>query len=346
MASAAALCSLAAGCGKKGSPLPPYPRGPRPASILEVRQVGDRVRLTCTSPEPRGAAPGQALARAEWWLVRFPPGSEPEVDPDVFRRRGLAVASVELREAPAGAPVEAEVVPEGAAGVILRYAVRTWDLSGRSSDLTIAPDLVLVETAPGPSDLAAEVTAAGIRLRWDAPPESAAAFNVYRRRGDGPWPRDPLNPEPLDTPAFLDASVTLGARYHYEIRSSLGEGRPRRETAGSNVVTIDAIDVFPPQAPTGVAIVQEGAAVRLFWTPNRERDVRGYRVYRRAPGGEWASIGPTLSRNTWVDRTVVAGASYEYRVAAVDSADPPNESAPSEPVEIRIAREPDAGAEP
>ena len=82
--------------------------------------------------------------------------------------------------------------------------------------------------------------------------------------------------------------------------------------------------------------VQEGKAVRLFWNPNKEKDLAGYRVYRRDAAGEWRRIGPELGvEPLLLDPDVLPGTHVSYRVAAVDRAG--NESAPSEAVELDVA---------
>ena len=102
-----------------------------------------------------------------------------------------------------------------------------------------------------------------------------------------------------------------------------------------------AEDRFAPAPPTGLVAVQEGAAVRLFWNPGVERDLRGYRVYARAGGGEWRRLGPDpVLEPSLLDREVHAGDRIEYRVTAVDRSQPPNESAPGEIVEVGVVDDP------
>ena len=83
--------------------------------------------------------------------------------------------------------------------------------------------------------------------------------------------------------------------------------------------------------------------MRLFWNPSAERDVGGYRAYRRLQGERWLRFGPDpVEQPTHVDREIAVGQRWSYRVTAIDRATPPNESDPSEPVEIEIVAEPTA----
>jgi hypothetical protein len=45
------LAAVCAGCGKKGDPQPPLPRGPNAISDLSVEQEGDDAVLTFTFPD-------------------------------------------------------------------------------------------------------------------------------------------------------------------------------------------------------------------------------------------------------------------------------------------------------
>jgi len=93
------------------------------------------------------------------------------------------------------------------------------------------------------------------------------------------------------------------------------------------------VDTFPPAPPEGLAAVVENGAIRLFWRPNREPDLHGYRVYRTEGGGaEWKLLTPDeITTTSYTDRDVTAGVVYSYAVTARDGAVPPNESGKSQP---------------
>jgi hypothetical protein len=90
-------------------------------------------------------------------------------------------------------------------------------------------------------------------------------------------------------------------------------------------------------------------AVRLFWNPSSERDLAGYRIYRRIGEDEFASIGPDLvGQPFYLDTAVEPGQHLSYRITAVDRAEIPNESGPSESFDLVVVEEPDerGGSEP
>lgn len=343
---AVAVAALAAAsCGKAGAPKAPEPRGPLPPKAVVARQIGGNVEVAFTVPQPRGEKPSQAPVVGEIVRVAFAPGLQPSPDPVLFRVRGEVVALVEGDPLEPGArrfveDPELAALEGGGTGWTVRYAVRVRDRRGRPSPLVAAPDVRVEAAAARPVDLTAEPTAEGIRLSWvDSVGEGR--FNVYRALADGPFDEAPSHDRPLAATTHLDAAAVPGTVYRYRIRRVLAEGYPPRESASSDEVRVLAEDRFPPGAPTGLVAVQEGAAVRLFWNPGAERDLRGYRVYARTHGGEWRRIGPDpVLEPSLLDREVRAGERIEYRVTAVDRTQPPNESAPGEVVELGIVDDP------
>ncbi len=355
VAATAAALALVVGCGKKAAPMAPVPRGPLPPKQVTVRQVGDRILARFDVPGPRGDRPSQQPVRAELVRVEYPPGVAAPAGPEAFRRRGEVVASLDGNPLQPGSRptlVDGSVALAGAdsaVGSTLRYGVRVRDRRGRPSPLVVATDLVPIVPPPPPRDLSAVATAEGVRLSWSAPAvpggEGGARFNVYRGPAGGAVAEQPLNPAPVPAAEFLDTSVETGQAYRYLVRAVGADGTPYRESADSPAVEVRAVDLFPPAAPTGLVAVQEGLAVRLFWNPNQERDLAGYRVYRRPDGGAWTEIGPDPVRDTlYLDRDVRIGAALTYRVTAIDAATPPNESTPSAEVRVVLAPEPTRGS--
>jgi len=346
--------AVAAGCGKQGPPQPPEPRGPLPPRGVEARQVGDVVEVRFTAPEPRGERPAQRPVTAELVRVAYNPGITVPADPQAFRIRGTIVARIQQDEAlsPGDRLVLADRTLDdlsgGGDGWTLRYGVRVRDRRGRPSPLVVAPDVVAGAAPPVPTGLSAEATADGIRLAWHRGPEAdGARFNVYRAVGQETMPERTLNPQPLTATDLLDSGVVVGRTYRYVVRSVAGERSPYRESASSREVVVVAEDRFAPARPGGLVAVQEGSAVRLFWNPNDERDLAGYRVWRREPTEDWRPIGADpVPEPQYLDRDVAPGRRLSYRVTAVDRANPPNESAPSEPVEVETVEDPIEPARP
>jgi len=343
----AVVLSAAVGCGKQGPPMPPEPHGPHPPLAVDVRQVGRVTRVGFQVPATRGSKPSQQLIRAELIRVSFPPGQEPPADPDVFRRRGENVATLDEDRLTSGARLWLEdadfagLVDDGV-GSSLRYGVRVRDRRGRYSPLVLANDVVLISSLPAPRLISAEPTADGIRLIWepsDVPGD--LTYNLYRLDRPEARPDTPVNAEPLTVSEYLDENATVGQRYTYVVRVVLEPGRPYREGESSAPLEVLTEDRFAPAPPRGLVTVQEGLAVRLFWDPNRERDLAGYRVFRKIEDGEWERIGPAVVSNALhLDADIDVGQRLAYRITAIDRGDPPNESGPSEEKTLVVLAEP------
>jgi hypothetical protein len=198
--------------------------------------------------------------------------------------------------------------------------------------------------------LRADARDAGVLLTWTAPPgHDAAGWNVYRTPAGQPTSEAPVNAEPISETSWLDTGALPGKSYDYSVRAVLAAGIPLREGVPADLLAVPVIDRFPPLAPGGLVAVQEAGAVRLFWDPSPERDLAGYRVYRRVGGAEWTAVHPDIVREPlFLDTGVAVGSTVLYRVTAIDRSEPPNESPASEPVEIQIVDEPTVGdpAEP
>ena len=334
-------------CGKVGPLQPPAPRGPLPASAVEVRQVGDHVEVALTVPQARGREPSQAVQRTEILRVAYPRGRTPPLEPDALRVRGEVVASVESDHAKPGdriviADASLPRLADGGIGWTLRYGVRVRDRRGRPSPLVVAKDLTTVPPVAAPRALTGQASADGVRLTWEAAEGAAAAtYNVYRGPADGALSERPINVQPLSSRDELDAAVEAGKTYRYVVRAVAAAGQPYRESVSSNVALVDASDRFPPAPPSGLVAVQEGSGVRLLWNPGPENDLEGYRVYRKSGDGDFARIGGEVVRQpSFLDPGVPPETVARYRVTAIDRASPPNESTPSSEVELRIVADP------
>jgi hypothetical protein len=348
----AASAVVLTACGKTGPLQPPAPRGPLPATAVEARQFGDRVEVALTVPHARGTEAAQAVQRTEILRVAYPRGRAAPSEPDAFRVRGEIVASVDAEYAKPGDrlviadPTLPQLADKGI-GWTLRYGVRVRDQRGRPSAIVVAPDLTTVTPVAAPQLLTGQASADGVRLAWEAPEgaPAGATYNVYRGLADGTLGERPINLQPLTAREDLDTTAEPGKVYRYVVRAVAADGPPYRESVSSNTVVVDAADRFAPAAPSGLVAVQEGTAVRLLWNPGGESDLDGYRVYRKLGDGEWTRIGGDVVRQpSYVDPGLPPGTVARYRVTAVDRTIPPNESAPSSEVELRVAA--DTGAVP
>jgi hypothetical protein len=335
----------AGGCGKRGAPLPPVRVLPEPVKELQVRQIGEAVVLSFRAPSAR--TDGTPLAEGSDLLVlmsaREPvPRSArelveaPAVSWTIESSRWPAYARGPMLEVPLRLPSIAAALelPGGASslsGRRLSFAVQVRE-PGRRPSLPAGVGSLAVCAAPDPpADVEAVPEEAGVRVAWAIPAGGPPreGFRVFRQPRNAQDEPRLLTPSPVSGPPYQDTNFVAGQSVRYVVRS-VARGAPQCESADAASPPVAWVDRFPPAAPQGLAAVQEQGAIRLFWRPNREADLRGYHVYRaEGPGGTPRRMTQEpVPATSWTDDTAVPDIVYSYAVTAIDSAS--NESPESE----------------
>jgi fibronectin type 3 domain-containing protein len=119
-------------------------------------------------------------------------------------------------------------------------------------------------------------------------------------------------------PPYRDATIAPGERWCYVVRTVVSS-EPVVESANSAEACVDSKDVFPPAAPTGVAVLVGADAVEVSWSPSLEADLASYRVYRAAAGAAPTRVGEVAAPETsFRDASAPRGVPLVYTVTAVD----------------------------
>jgi hypothetical protein len=328
-----------AGCGTPGVPLPPSLNLPDQVTDLSATRTGNQVVLTWTMPKKN----------TDKLLLK---GNIPV---RVCRKEGAGTCATagSLQLAPRADGVFMETLPHPlAAGAPrpLTYFVELTNRNGRSAGLS-NDAVVLAGEAPGPvNDLAAQVRKAGIALRW-TPDQAAAhepagtAIRIHRKLLTPPAAKSaqgPLAPPPekveqsllVDSGAqpgrALDKNIRFGQVYEYRAQrvARITVSGQTLELAGelSAPVRVEALDIFPPAVPTGLAAVATAGdagtepSIDLSWQPVTDPDLAGYAVYRSEAGGAWRRISPAqpIVPPAYHDAHVQPGHTYRYSVSAID----------------------------
>jgi hypothetical protein len=349
LAAALGGCAALCGCGMPGAPQPPSLNLPNRVGDLSAERAGNQVSLSWTMP----------LRNTDKLLLKG------DVQARVCRRENAAgpcVTAGNVQFAPGADATFTESLPAAlAAGGPrgLAYFVELVNHKGRSAGLSNSADVPAGEAPAAVAELHAEMRKDGVLLRWapGGPDAPQTAIRLERKlltplakppSGTDASSRADTGPlAPPSEPAVrnllvaagaqpgqaLDKEIRFGESYQYRAQrvAFVTAGGEKLELAGplSAPVCIVAENVFPPNAPTGLAAVatvgENGAApaIDLSWQPGTEADLAGYIVYRLESGATdngWQRISraqPVVGPG-YHDPDVQAGHTYSYAVSAVD----------------------------
>ncbi len=332
------------GCGKRGAPVPPKERVGQRAEITAF-QRGNQVIISWRMPA-RNASPGnvQHIAGVDIFRLAEPLTAPLTMSEEEFASRSTLIASVPVTSADFGLKTFTyrDTLQFAGQPVRLRYAVRYVNASGQRAAFS---NFYLLDpsgrVANPPSSLASSVTQDAIILIWTAPtqnidgsaPPNVVGYNVYR----SPSAREPgklLNQTPVGGTSFSDQTFEFTKEYFYFVRAvSVGSGGEPVESLESPVLIVKPVDTFAPTAPASITIAATPTTISLFFPPNPENDIAGYRVYRsldpNKPKAEWELLTQDLlTATTFIDTRVESGNTYYYFVTATDkfgNISPPSE---------------------
>lgn len=181
--------------------------------------------------------------------------------------------------------------------------------------LTVTP--VPIQPPAAPTSLAgvATTTPASVALTWKDASTNESAFDVRRRTGSGAW--QIVATVKADAQTWTDTTVTGGSTYDYQVRACNSAGCSAWSATAT--VTVPA-PVVVPARPTGLSASATATTIGLRWTDASSNETR-FDVRRRIQGGAWQIIAtPPADTTSYLDTTVVAGTSYDYRVRACNAA--------------------------
>ena len=160
----------------------------------------------------------------------------------------------------------------------------------------------------------------GIALEWYRSPSGDALRHILYRRNAGSdqeWRPIFASDEPT-ADNYLDTLVERGGRYEYALIAADDDGN---SSAYSNVVHGRTYDsgLRPGLREVSARYDAEKGVIRLDWSGGPAEGGR-VKIYRSINEGRAGLIGSiTLDSSGYVDRTVIPGATYSYRVKVVTS---------------------------
>jgi predicted small lipoprotein YifL len=297
-----------------------------------------RTPLESDKPAPRPPAPQEFGSQAKM-LARLP------APPPVAKApRASSAAAAEGAEAGpesgrgektgSGATAAETFVPryvytlesDKPAAERLVFGLRAEDSRRKTSAFsTLAVFQPRVLPAP-PVGLRAEVKAEEIELSWEAPadnidgskPAQVKGYNVYRSLESGPPVR--LTETPATETHYADKTFEFGTETVYTVRATEALAEPFGESADSEPLSLKPEDTFPPSAPAGLTALVGPDFISLTWDPVQDKDLAGYRVWRRVKGAEKYEELTTapIPQTAFEDRQAERARRYDYVVTAED----------------------------
>jgi hypothetical protein len=329
-----------AGCGTPGAPSSPSLNLPLPVNDLTASRRGNKVDLDWTLPR----------RNTDRTLLKHNPLTR------ICRREGVSlmahcavVAEVapptpkppekQKNEAPPGAvrihyvdTLPPELGLKNPAGFVM-YGVEEVNAHERSAGISNQVPIPIVPTVAAPEEVAAEVSADGVRITWSGPqppPPPAGVTYLYRvmRRPVGAPAYIVIDDiSPAASGSYLDKTFAWEQKYEYRITTlsqvhvgGLSAGVEGDDSPAAEVFTRD---IYPPGQPAGLQAVFSSVGqkpfVDLTWAPNMESDLAGYNVFRCLRGGQAEKLNHTLVQTaSYRDETATPGNTYFYAVSAVD----------------------------
>jgi len=348
---AAALAAFPS-CGKKGPLLPPLVRIPQKIEAVTLYQRGESIFLEW--PNPSAYVDGSPLAgvsEVEIWLLeeaKAPDEEKPAVTREQFEKEARPAVRITRQEfgrhlknrdkmtpplaLRTAVPIPREMINHS----VFFFALRAVDSRGKTSEFTELIPWDPIALPLPPAGLRARAFEDRIEVSWEAPSgnidQSAPAvhkgYNVYRAEAG----KDPvlLNIAPLQAVLFEDRNFVPGTTCRYFVRATVSDAAPYSESDDSESAEVEARDTFAPAPPAGLKAVAAAGMITLVWDENGEKDLAGYRVWRRQEGkADFVLLTPqAIAESTYSDATVEKNIRYEYAISALDRAG--NESRKSE----------------
>lgn len=193
-----------------------------------------------------------------------------------------------------------------------------------------------------PQNVTAAAADRSITIRWKAvgehvdgsPIKQTVKYQIFRNSGSGAFS---AIGKPVATTEFVDNQVVNDKKYQYKVQAVSVYEKGQVGGGLSSLAEAIAEDTTPPSPPAGVQGIRTARGVKIIWDRVNEKDVNGYRIYRRLPDAtNPVMIGDVGVEVTMFDDIAPPDAyNWYYSVTSYDTAKPANESEPSAEVDVR-----------
>ncbi len=329
------------GCGYKDKPLPPQQVVPREITDLRYQLTDKGVSLAWSYPiQTITGGDIDEIASFDVYRAVVPAEDYCDSCPVPFARPVNIPGGAVPDEGRKTATYESTLLRPGNMYFFkVRSTAGWWAHSDDSNIVKFLWDM----PAKGPVNLQAQVGDSIISLNWQpvtshrdgSALSEQVRYQVYRSMGGGEF--QPLG-EPLSDTNFVDTTAVNGRKYFYKVQSLSVYEQATVGGGESEIITATAIDRTPPAHPVGIRGVRTMTAIKIFWEPVEEKDLKAYRVYRRQAEDKNATMVGEINAPyvVFTDHTPPEkSVQVFYSVSSIDSMDPANESVRSPEVMIK-----------
>lgn len=344
-------------CGKKGPISPPLIKIPQKIESFDAIQKGMNIVLFWRNPTTYiDGNPLEGISEVEIWLAEEKRDEEKQEDhvkkahlsPKEFLNKAKLLTVIKTDKFSEYAVDETEETPlflykftmnqEQMLSKKYIFGLRILDVKKRKSDFSkfLAVESRILPLPP--QNLRSEVFVDRITILWDPPeknidqssPPNIQGYNIYRAEEKEQMQR--LNSSLIKENKFDDTDFLFDENYQYSVRASATDDSPFLESDDSEVLKVEAKDKFAPDPPSGLVSISGESYISLSWNENQEKDVAGYRVWRKEGGeDEYVLLTPEpILENAYTDTEVEKNKRYDYSITALDELG--NESEKSEEV--------------
>jgi len=217
------------------------------------------------------------------------------------------------------------------------YKISSFDLGGNISQSSeqvfgVPQDL----TAPSPPiNFVVHNGDEQVTISWNENIEGdLGGYNLYRNSDSTftPMSSDKIATIESSESSHIDSGLVNGFTYYYRLTAVDTSGN---ESLVGDLIIGTPTDQTPPDPPTGLAVINGDHNITLSWTPNMERDLWYYLIYRSETSGFTPTSSDSLIKvssetTSIIDASANNGVSYYYKIIAADVGN--NRSEPSEEI--------------
>lgn len=274
-------------CGHKTLPIPPHEAVPEAIHDLHYQQDENHVTLIWTYPDKTTV--GTGMSGVQSFLILRAVVPEQDYCPGCPLTFSSAI-EVEARQAITDPKHRQARYTETILRPGQRYIYKVQTKAGWRvvSDDSNTVSFYWDSPAAAPSDLTAEAGDGRVQLIWQPVTKlvngeavgAPVLYQVYRGLTSESF--RPVG-EPLAETTYADSGLINGQEYHYQVRAVREANGTRLAGLASHTVEAAPRDLTPPAPPRGLTAVLVSGGVKLLWERGTERDLAGYRIYRRLP---------------------------------------------------------------